>query len=309
MALSGKEDGGADRAAKTKYDPEFTDKVIAATGPKALPRLKEIMPSLLRHLHDFARDVDLTVAELFAGIELINEAGRMSTDKRNETGMLCDILGLESLADEISSKLLSDSGSSGTATPSTVLGPFYRANAPLLPSGSSIVYAAPDSPWSVQAAPWLTHLSGRVVSASTGEPAAGAVVDVWMADARGLYEQQDAGQPEMNLRGRVRADEATGRYAVYCVRPSAYQVPRDGPGGRLLELLDRHPYRPAHMHFVVTAPGFRALTTQVFDRDDEHVRDDTVFAVKDELLVKFEPREGDDRARWTVEYDFALSEA
>ncbi|KAI1484282.1 hypothetical protein K445DRAFT_323904 [Daldinia sp. EC12] len=307
MALSGKE-SGAHGAAKTKYDPEFTDKVIAATGPKAQPRLKEIMPSLLRHLHDFARDVDLTIAELMIGIEMINEAGRMSTDKRNETGMLCDILGLETLADEISSKLLFDSGSSEAATPSAVLGPFYRRNAPLIPNGGSIIYAAPDSPWYLQSEKWLTHLSGRVVSASTGKPAVGAVVDIWLADTKGLYEQQDASQPDMNLRGRLQTDE-TGRYAVYCVRPSAYGIPPDGPSGRLLKLLDRHPYRPAHIHFVVTAPGFRTLTTQVFDREDEHILDDTVFAVKDELLVSFEPREGDDKARWTVEYDFALSEA
>ncbi|KAK6950439.1 hypothetical protein Daesc_008767 [Daldinia eschscholtzii] len=302
MALSG-EESGADGAAKTKYDPEFTDRVIAATGPKAHPRLKEIMPSLLRHLHGFARDVDLTIAELMIGIEMINEAGRMSTDKRNETGMLCDILGLETLADEISSKLLFDSGSFEAATPSTVLGPFYRPNAPLIPYGGSIIYAAPDSP--------LVPPSGEMVDAPVGEGGErfdGEAGRRRRADANGLYEQQDVAQPDMNLRGRLQTDE-TGRYAVYCVRPSAYGIPPDGPSGRLLELLDRHPYRPAHIHFVVTAPGFRALTTQVFDREDEHILDDTVFAVKDELLVSFEPREGDDKARWTVEYDFALSEA
>ncbi|KAF3064086.1 Catechol 1,2-dioxygenase [Daldinia childiae] len=308
MALTKKETETDGAAMKAKYDPEFTDNVIAATGSKAHPRLKEIMPSLLRHLHDFARDVDLTIAELMAGIELINEAGRMSTDKRNETGLLCDILGLESLADEITSKLLLESSESSAVTPSTVLGPFYRKDAPLLPNGSSIVYTAPDSSWYLQAERWLTHLSGRVLSASTGKPAPGAVVDIWQAAPNGLYEHQDPAQPDMNLRGRFQTDEL-GRYALYCVRPSAYKVAPDGPAGRLLELLDRHPYRPAHIHFVITAPGFQTLTTQVFDREDIYIKDDTVFAVKDELLVSFEPREGDEKARWTVKYDFVLSEA
>ncbi|KAI8966739.1 aromatic compound dioxygenase [Daldinia sp. FL1419] len=308
MMLIEKEDERNGTTTKVKYNSQFTDNVIAATGPKALPRLKEIMPKLLQHLHDFARDVDLTTAELMAGIELINEAGRTSTDTRNETGILCDILGLESLVDEITSKLIFDGGKFGTATPSAILGPFYRPNAPLLPNDSSIIYAAPDSPWYLQAERWLAYLSGRVVSTSTGKPVPGAVVDIWLAGPNGLYEHQDPEQPYMNLRGRFQTDEL-GRYALYCVRPSSYAVPLDGPVGRVLELLDRHPYRPAHIHFVVTAPGFRALTTQVFDRDDIHIKDDTAFAVKDELFVTFKPREGDKKACWTVEYDFALSEA
>ncbi|KAI2626501.1 aromatic compound dioxygenase [Hypoxylon sp. NC1633] len=308
MAITTKENTTNGTNPRPKYDPEFTDKVIAATGPNAHPRLKQIMPNLLRHLHDFAREVDLTVAEWTVGVELINEAGRQSTDKRNETGLLCDILGLESLVDEITSKLLlSSSAGAATATPSAVLGPFYRTDAPVLPNGSSIVRAAPGSAWYQQAEPLLTHVSGRVVSSSTGEPVAGALVDVWLAGPDGLYEQQDAAQPDMNLRGRFRTD-AHGRYALYCVRPTAYPVPGDGPAGRVLRLLDRHPWRPAHIHFIVSRDGFRTLTTQVFDRDDRFVRDDSVFAVKDELLVGFERREGDERARWSLAYDFSLCE-
>ncbi|KAH9906265.1 aromatic compound dioxygenase [Xylariomycetidae sp. FL2044] len=343
---------------KPEYDLFFTDKVIAATGPKANPRLKQIMPSLLRHLHDFAREVDLTVAEWMAGVELINEAGRMSTDKRNETGLVCDVLGLESLVDEITSKQFNEQAASeqvnsaaagldgqadddndddddGTATttaprkeaataaatPAAILGPFYRANAPLLPNGGSIVYAARDSGWYAEAAPLLARVSGRVLSSRTGAPVPGAVVDVWHAGPNGLYEQQDDSAPDMNLRGRFRADGA-GRYALGCLRPTAYPIPDDGPAGRLLKLLDRHPYRPAHIHFVVSAPGFRSLTTQVFDREDRFVRDDAVFAVKEELLVEFRERErekeriavdGDEDgydemegARWELEYDFHL---
>ncbi|KAI1375928.1 aromatic compound dioxygenase [Hypoxylon crocopeplum] len=230
----------------------------------------------------------------------------MSTDKRNETGLLCDILGLESLVDEITSKILLNADGESDATPSAVLGPFYRADAPILPNGSSIILAPPDSDWYRQAEPLLAHVSGCVTSASSGEPIPDTVVDVWLAGPNGLYEQQDETQPDMNLRGRFTTD-AEGRYALYCLRPTAYPVPSDGPAGRVLQLLDRHPYRPAHIHFIVGAEGYRTLTTQVFDREDEHIIDDTVFAVKDELLVNFEERVGDEKARWTLVYDFSLS--
>ncbi|KAI1144135.1 aromatic compound dioxygenase [Hypoxylon sp. FL0543] len=310
MAVVEKREETNGDVAKLTYDPDFTDAVIAATGPNAHPRLKQIMPSLIRHLHDFAREVGLTVAEWAEGVELINEAGRMSTDKRNETQLLCDILGLESLVDEITSSLLSASGPSDV-TPSCILGPFYRANAPLRPNGGSIVQAAPDSDWYKSAEPLLAHVHGRVLSATTGEPIPDVILEVWQAGPNGLYEQQDEAQPDMNLRGRFRTD-SEGRYAMICLRPTAYPVPSDGPGGRLLQMLDRHPWRPAHIHFIVSREGFRTLTTQIFDVDDGHIADDSVFAVKDELLVKFEKREaegkGKERAHWTLQYDFSLCE-
>ncbi|KAI1448417.1 aromatic compound dioxygenase [Annulohypoxylon stygium] len=304
MVITKKEHKMNGHAKKPKYDPEFTNEVIAATGPNAQDRLKQIMPSLLRHLHDFAREVDLTMAELMTGIELINESGRMSTDKRNETLLVCDILGLETLADEITSKLLAANAKS-EVTPSAVLGPFYCANAPLLPNGSSIV--SPQSGWYADALPMLAHISGRVLSNSTGKPIQNAILDVWMAGPNGLYEQQDDKQPDMNLRGRFRTDEH-GRYDFYAMRTTSYPVPDDGPAGRLLGLLDRHPYRPGHIHFIVSAEGYRPLTTQIMDEEDEYCKNDSVFAAKDELLVKFDRREGDEKAKWTLEYDFALGE-
>ncbi|KAI1824411.1 aromatic compound dioxygenase [Xylaria intraflava] len=231
----------------------------------------------------------------------------MSTDRRNETQLLCDVLGLESLVDEITSKaLLRSSANSNAVTPSAVLGPFYRADAPVLANGSSIISAAAqNSPWYKAAAPLSAHLSGRVISASTGKPIPDAVVDVWLAGPNGLYEQQDPNQPDMNLRGRFLTDKA-GRYEMYALRPTAYPIPFDGPAGRLLGLLDRHPYRPAHIHFIVTADGYGSLTTQVFDREDSYTRDDAVFAVKEELLVTFKERVGDEKAKWELVYDFVL---
>ncbi|KAK4238152.1 Intradiol ring-cleavage dioxygenase [Achaetomium macrosporum] len=287
---------------KPQYDSTFTDKVIAATGPNANRRLAEVMPSLVRHLHAFAREVNLTVAEWMAAVEFINECGKMSDDRRNETQLLCDIIGLESLVDEITSKVLSTSDSE---TPSAILGPFYRHNAPLLPNGSSIVKnLAPSLPWYEQAVADSAFVTGRVLS-NSGEPIQGAIVDVWHAAPNGLYEQQDESQPDMNFRGRFKTD-ALGGYAFYALRPVPYPIPDDGPAGRLLTLLDRHPYRPGHIHFVVSAPGFRPLTTQLYDDRDEYIAKDAVFAVKDELVVKFSPREGDPNARWSLQYDFVL---
>ncbi|KAK2064495.1 dioxygenase [Colletotrichum caudatum] len=290
-------------AGKAVYDSAFTDRVIAATGPRANPRLAQIMPSLLRHLHDFAREVDLTVGEWMAGVQLINEAGQMSNDARNETQLLCDILGLESLVDEITSKQLrlkTTSSLETSPTSSAILGPFYRHDAPILPNGSSIVSSL-EPPGYREAS---THLHGRVLD-QHGRPVEDATVDIWHTAPNGMYEQQDAGQPEMDLRGRFRTD-GEGRYSLYCLKPVPYPVPDDGPGGRLLGLLDRHPYRPAHLHLIVSADGYRPVTTQLFDKGGEYLEEDSVFAVKEDLIVEYKPTESDPKARWTLEYDFVL---
>lgn len=232
----------------------------------------------------------------------------MSDDRRNETQLLSDILGLESLVDEITSNLF---GSSTTETPSAILGPFYRHGSPLLPNGSSIVSGlTPALPWYDKAIADSVFIHGTVLSNPPGGngtpiPLPGAIVDVWHTAPNGLYEQQDASQLDMNLRGRFTTD-ASGRYALYALRPVAYPVPEDGPAGKLLKLLDRHAFRPSHVHFVVTAAGHKPLTTQVFDRTDEYLSQDAVFAVKEELIVDFVPREGDPQAKWELTYDFVL---
>ena len=226
----------------------------------------------------------------------------MSDDRRNETQLLCDIIGLESLVDEITSKMLA---TSTVETPSSILGPFYRHDAPLMPNGASIVQnLSPSVSWYEKAVEDSAFVTGRVVT-SSGAPIKGAIVDVWHSAPNGLYEQQDESQPEMNFRGRFETD-AEGRYAFYALRPVPYPIPDDGPAGQLLNMLDRHPYRPGHIHFIVSAPGYRALTTQLYDDRDEYIAKDAVFAVKDDLVVTFVPREGDAQARWSLEYDFVL---
>lgn len=219
----------------------------------------------------------------------------MSDEKRNETLLFLDVLGIESLVDEITHTTASSTLDGPTAT--AVLGPFWRADAPIYKHGESIVKGFPEGDH--------TFIHGRVLDSSTGAPIENAELDVWHTGPNGLYENQDPDQPDMNLRGRFYTD-GEGKYNFYCLRPTKYPIPLDGPGGELLQLLDRHPYRPAHIHFIVSAKGYRPLVTQVFDKKSEYVGNDAVFADKAGLCVDFVTREGDDRAQFELGYDFRL---
>lgn len=299
-----------------RFDLDFTQSVINATGPKASSRMRKVMASLIRHVHDFARENEITVEEWMAGVEMvclytnfqcspadalpfcfqINEAGRTSTDKRNEGQLLSDIIGLESLVDEITYKLATDATDAPTST--AILGPFWRANAPTRKMGESIVHNIPDGDH--------TFMHGTVMDYLTGEPIEGAELDVWHTAPNGLYEQQDENQVDFNLRGRFTTGK-DGRYYFYCLRPTSYPIPYDGPAGKLLQLLDRHPMRPAHIHFIVSAPKYKPIITQIFDRRDKHITDDAVFAVKESLVVDFLPRKSDPKADFELPYDFRLA--
>lgn len=226
----------------------------------------------------------------------MNRAGRMSDAQRNEGQLVCDVLGIESLVDEITYTRAREAADAPTAT--AILGPFWRKDAPPRPMGASVVLnEIPDGDHA-----WL---HGGVCDAATGKPIAGAELDVWHTAPNGLYEQQDPAQPEYNLRGRF-VTGADGAFELYCLRPTSYPIPYDGPAGELIQLLDRHPMRPAHIHFIVSAPGYRSLVTQIFDRRDEHITDDSVFAVKDSLIVEFVPLEGNPKAQYELAYDFKL---
>lgn len=203
---------------KPQYDPTFTDSVISATGPGASPRMRQVMASLIRHVHDFARENDITVSEWMQGVQMLNRAGQMSDDRRNETQLLCDVIGLESLVDEITSTLLVGAGYE--ATKSAILGPFFRSDAPPTANGESIVRTMPPDGE-------VAFMHGVVRDAATGEPLGGVTVDVWQCSTNGLYEQQDPDQAEFNLRGKFTTDES-GYYGLYCLRPVPYPVPNDG---------------------------------------------------------------------------------
>jgi len=276
---------------------EFTQKVVDAMGPNTSPRLREIMSSLIRHLHEFTIETQLTTDEWMLGVNTINWAGQMSDDKRNEGQLMCDVLGIESLVDDITFSAATKSSSGLTA--SAILGPFWREDHPVRPNGTTISFDTPDDAQ-------VAFMHGRVTDVKTGEPIAGATVDIWQASTNGLYEQQDPKQRDLNLRGQFVTD-AQGKYSLYCLRPTPYPVPGDGPAGQLLKMMDRHPFRPAHIHLVVRHEGYKQLTTQIFDKDCKYLADDSVFAVKDELSVTFEPRKDDPEAKLELQYDITLA--
>lgn len=279
--------------------PEFTQQVIDSMGPNTPPRLREVMTSFIRHMHQFATEVQLTSDEWMLGVNMINWGGQMSNEKRNEGQLMCDVIGLESLVDDITFTAATKSANGVTA--SAILGPFYREDHPVRDNGSTITF---DTPKDGQ----VTYMYGKVTDASTGKPLANASVDVWQASTNGLYEQQDPNQQDSNLRGKFITDEE-GRYSLYCLRPTPYPVPDDGPAGKMLRMMDRQFNRPAHIHFLVRREGYKQLVTQIFDKDCAFLKNDSVFAVKEELAVEFKPRSGDPQATLELEYNIALAGA
>jgi catechol 1,2-dioxygenase len=257
--------------ARNKTEDDITQEVLARFADTANPRLKEIMLSLIRHLHAFVKDVKLTEAEWFEAIGILTEAGKMCSDKRQEFILFSDTLGVSMVVD------LLDHRKPEGATESTVFGPFHRQDAPEMPEGGNIAHLDHEA--------LPTLVEGRVLDGA-GRPIAGALLDVWQAQTSGLYDSQDAGLDELHMRGKFRTDE-DGRYLVRTVLPVHYPIPSDGPVGRMLRATGRHPWRPAHIHFVVSAAGFEPVTTHVFDRVDPYLASDAVFAVKDRLVCDF----------------------
>jgi len=243
---------------------------LAAT-PDA--RLLQVMQSLVRHLHAFAVDVNLTDEEWMAGIAFLTQTGHMCDDVRQEFILLSDTLGLSSLVD-----LINHADTQGSGTEPTILGPFYVPASPVREFGSSMVeYEDAGEP---------ALLRGRVLSTS-GEPIAGAQLDVWQNAATGFYAvQQPDVQPATNLRGCY-VTNAAGEFEIRTVRPVPYPIPADGPVGKLLRATARHEWRAAHVHAKVSADGYVALTTHVFDRESEYLDSDTVFGVKGSLIRDF----------------------
>ncbi|EPQ27242.1 uncharacterized protein PFL1_05165 [Pseudozyma flocculosa PF-1] len=277
----------------------YTSACQGVSGPKAHPRGKQVLDSLMKHLHAFINEVELTNAEWLAACELLNRSGKMSDEKRDEMILISDILGVESLVDTLShERALKQTGTasstdgaeeSSKATVSAILGPFYRENAPEYPMGADIVLD--HSIKSQDGNKGLTcYLYGTVTSAKTGRPIDNARIDVWHTGPNGFYEQQDPDQPDYNYRGRFNT-AADGRYSFRCLVPTAYPIPYDGGAGDILKLLDRSPMRPAHIHFLIDAPGHKQLVTQIFDRQCKYLGADAVFADKSDLTVDFvEPR-------------------
>ncbi|SPO04910.1 related to hydroxyquinol-1,2-dioxygenase [Cephalotrichum gorgonifer] len=290
--------GANGKPAQQRFDPNFTQHVIDIMGPATTERNRKVFGSLIRHLHDFAREVELTPEEWMAGVHFAIAVGKISSPTRNEAHRISDILGLESLVDEIANKIIAEGDVDPTS--SSILGPFWSPNAPFRENGDSIIQN-PNKDGKV----CLMH--GTITDLLTGKPIPGAVFDIWQASANGKYDFQDPeNQTPNNLRGKFRAD-AEGKYSLYCYHPTAYSLPTDGPSYELLKTLDRHPMRPAHIHIMVTHPDYKGCTTQLYPKDDPWLETDTVFAVKDDLILDFQPREGDPKATLDLEYNVILS--
>lgn len=278
-------------------ETQITANVLRSMEGAENPRLRQVMSSLVTHLHAFIRDVELSEGEWMQAIQFLTRTGQLCDDRRQEFILLSDTLGVSMLVDAINHR------ADGHATASTVLGPFYREGADELPYGGSIVKDGAGEP---------AVLLGRVLD-TDGHPIPGATLDVWETNEHGLYEQQDPGQPEMNLRGRFRAD-AEGRYKILAIKPVSYPIPDDGPVGQMLRALGRHPYRPAHIHFIVAAPGYRSVVTHLFVEGDPYLESDAVFGTKESLVVPFAPGAAAEAAEHgvaapfsLVAYDFVLS--
>jgi catechol 1,2-dioxygenase len=278
-------------------EEQITQNVLDSMADTADARLKQVMTSLISHVHAFIREVELTQDEWGLAIQFLTQTGQMCDEKRQEFILLSDITGVTMLVDAINHR------SPGKATESTIFGPFYREGAKELPMGATISMDGRGEPAVVM---------GRVLS-TDGTPVANALLDVWETDENGLYEQQDPEQPDMNLRGKFRTD-SQGRYCFVGIKPVSYPIPDDGPVGQLLRSLGRHPFRPAHIHLLISADGFMPVTTHLFVKGDPYLDSDAVFGTKDSLVVDFIQHDAMEEAAqyhvsspfYKVEYDFVL---
>ncbi len=268
----------------------LTDAVVARLARCEDPRFKEVMSALIRHVHAFVREVELGEAEWLAAIQFLTATGQACVGDRQEYILLSDVLGVSMLVDAINHR------KPGGATESTVLGPFYAEGAPELPAGADISHGGPGEP---------TEVRGRVLTPE-GKPIAGAVLDVWQTAANALYSTQDPKQDRFNCRGRFRSG-ADGGFFFRTVKPVSYPVPTDGPVGKILNAMGRHPMRPAHLHFIVSAPGYEPVATHLFVKGDPYLDSDVVFAVKNSLIVDFKPKPDGNTLEAT--YDFGLKPA
>ena len=268
---------------------------------KVDPRLREVVTSLVKHLHGFVKEVEPTNAEWMQGIQFLTKTGHMCTDWRQEFILLSDVLGVSMLVETINNRKPSG------ATETTVLGPFYISDAPRYPNGANICLDGKGEPLVVR---------GRVTDLD-GKPIKGALLDVWQANDEGFYDVQQKGiQPDMNLRGVFETD-ADGRYWFKSMKPHFYPIPDDGTVGNLLKAMGRHPFRPAHIHYIVGAPGYKPITTHVFDPHDPYLATDAVFGVKESLIVDFVRNDDEAEMRrhgftqpfWETECDFVLAGA
>jgi len=250
----------------------ITDTFLGYFGKDTDPRLHEIMTSLANHLHAFALETKLTHKEWEKGLDILRSAGQITTPERDEFVLLSDVMGLSSLVDMINS---SDGG-----TNSSVLGPFHISNSPAMEMGADLKGDTEGE---------LILVEGMVKDLK-GKPIGGATLDIWQTAPNGLYSSQDPDQDTYNFHALFTTG-ADGCYSFTTVRPVSYTVPTDGPVGELLNSTGRHPWRPSHLHYIIKAKGFRTLVTEVFPDDDPYLDQDTVFGVREDLVMSYKQQE------------------
>ncbi|MEP2532190.1 dioxygenase [Shimia sp.] len=253
---------------RTVTKDNITDVFSAYFSEETDPRVREVLSALARHMHDFAREVNLTHDEWRVGIDFLTRAGDITTPERQEFVLLSDVLGMSSLVDMLHS--------TPEATSSSVLGPFHVSNPPPLDVGGDMKRDFEGE---------VLVVEGTIRDLE-GNPIPGAQIDIWQTAPNGMYSSQDPDQDIHSFHGLMTADE-NGRYAFTTVRPVEYTVPDDGPVGDILRAAGRHPWRPSHLHYIVSADGFRNLVTEVFPDDDPYLDQDTVFGVRDDLVMTY----------------------
>lgn len=279
-------------------ETNLSDAVIAAMDGAKDARFKTIMTSLIRHLHAFIQEVGLTETEWLAGIRFLTAVGQKCDEKRQEFILLSDTLGATTMKDLVNNR------KPPGVTEYTILGPFHRPDAPELPLSANIAGDLQGEP---------TIVRGRVLSAS-GSPIRNARLDVWQSDAEGFYDLQMSNIQGTVLRGVFYSD-AEGRYSFRTIKPAYYPIPDDGPVGQMLAAMGRHPYRPAHIHFIISADGCKSVTTELFVDADPYLDSDAVFGVRESLVVPFVRNDSDEKVdrsdipSFTVDYDFVLEPA
>ncbi len=266
--------------------PELTEDVVGRIAATADARVREVMEMLIRHLHAFVREASLSHEEWRNAIEFLTQTGKMCSENRQEFILLSDILGVSMLVDAVN-----NSAGMGL-TDSTVLGPFYAGRQRELEPGDTILLREEDGP------PLIVE---GTVTSQNGDPIRNALVEVWQTAPNQLYDVQDDAQPEGHLRASFRTDER-GTFSFESILPVSYPIPDDGPAGQLLQMMGRHPFRPAHVHFMISASGHRTLVTHLFLAGDAYLESDAVFGVKPSLIVAPEERDGSFR----IVYHFGL---
>ncbi|KAG2732199.1 hypothetical protein G9P44_004616 [Scheffersomyces stipitis] len=277
-------------------DETITQNTIAINSQHNNARFKFILNSLVQHLHDFARETRLTTKEWEAGIEFLTQTGKMSSDIRQEFVLLSDIMGFSVLVDSISHPKPEE------ATIGTLLGPFHTHDAEEHESGTSITSADKGEPLLIEGK--LTDIRGN--------PIEGATIDLWHCDKDGFYDTQYIDRSGPDMRG-IYKSKADGSFVIKATKPVPYPIPHDGPVGKLLQKLERHPYRPAHIHFIIEKEGYDSLVTALYHRGDPYETSDAVFGVKTPLLFELD-RIGKDRAEkygmkqddWLLQWHFKI---